>query len=56
MPRRIRSVGSAVPIWLIVNTPPLTSARPTVPGPSGVVVIASMAIVPLDASTLVPLR
>ncbi len=43
MPRRIRSVGSAVPVWLIVNTPPLTSARPTVPGPSGVVVIASMA-------------
>src|SRR4051794_18861028 len=55
MPRRIRSIGAAVPLWLIVNTPPLTSARPTVPGPSGVVVLASVAIVPADASTLVPL-
>ena len=36
------------PVWRDVNTPPLTSARPIVPGPSGVVVIASMATVPRD--------
>ena len=53
-PRRIRSVGSAVPVWLIVNTPPRTSARPTVPGPSGVVVIASIATVPPAALIVVP--
>ena len=42
MPRAIRSAGSLSPIWVTVKTPPVTSARPTVPGPSGVVVTASM--------------
>ena len=37
-----------------MNTPPVTSARPTVPGPSGVVVTASMATVPSVASIDVP--
>ena len=54
MPRAIRSAGSLSPTWFTVKTPPVTSARPTVPGPSGVVVTASIATVPCDALIVEP--
>src|SRR3954465_7667314 len=53
-PDNILSVGSESPICVTVNTPPVTVARPTVPGPSGVVVTASIVPAPPDALIVEP--